>query len=655
MPLVTRVALAAASVAGGWLAVALPLLVAGWYRPGPAVPLCGAAALGAAVAVWRWSGRDGGDHAPREWVPLLLTLLVVAGFTALTWVTHASHVVVRRDPAAYALTADWIAQAGRLPIPAHGDLFGLLPGVRVSSPAYYAADHLHSVVPQFMTGLPLLLAPAGWVAGLDGILHANTVIGGVALLTAAGLAAAVAGRWAAPAAAALLAVIFPVLHATRTTLAEPAAMLLFLAGLTAVLAGMRHHHRRSQALLAAGGLLLGLSSLVRLDAFADLLPVVAWLAVLAARSGTRRARPVGVGLAVGVAYGVVDGLVLSRPYLAEMLPQLLAVAVGWVLVLGAGWWWLRHGGRLRRAGWVRSWRRWLPNAAAGMVVVGAVALAVRPLLQTVRTAHYRGAPAVAALQAHQGLPADPNRTYAEQSMHWLASWSGIPFVVLAVLGLAGLTRAALRRDPAGASTLVALAAGATTLRVLWYPGIMPDHPWADRRLVPVALPLLTVAVMWLLARFPAAARPVAVGALSVLPLMATAPLAGAGTERGEPAALERLCAALPEHPAVLVLGWQSSQQLPGSVRIRCGVPTAAIAAPDTVLVTEVARSVTAHGRRLVAVSRDPAVLTGLGLTPHHLLTLHTTEDARLLTVRPQSTQPFVLPLWTATVSPPDGS
>ena len=682
----SRLALVGAALAGGWLLAAFPLLLLGVYRATVAVPVAGAVAAAATVAVWRWTAPGPGEGRTRsELVPLVATLLVVAAFTGLVWVTHSSQVIVRRDPAAYALNAEWLAQAGRLPIPADGDVFGHVPQVAVSSPAYYAADHLHNVVPQFLTGLPLLLTPAGWAGGLDGILHANAVIGGLALLAAAALAAAVAGPWAAPAAAAVLAAIFPVLHAARTTLAEPAAMLFFLAGLLAILLALRRQDSQATArglrLLATGGLLLGLSSLVRLDAYADLLPMAPWLAVVALRRGSRTAGAVAGGLAVGIAYGVVDGLWVTRPYLGEARAQLIAVGVAWVLVTAPCVWWLR-GARRRRhpdrsgdrvferlsarlSGSVLHRR--LPEIAAGAVAAAAVALAVRPLVQTVRPPGYRGAPAVEAMQRHQGLAVDPNRTYAEHSLQWLAAWAGIPFVIAAVLGLALLTRAALRDDHTGGRTLLVLVTGASTLRVLWDPGIMPDHPWADRRLVPVVYPLLTIAAVWLVERLVAAARRhvgegvrrrvvvpgvrvASIGALGVLPLLATIPLAGAGTQLGEPAALDRLCAALPSDAAVLVVGYRSSEQLPGATRIRCGVPVASMGDPDRASLQRVSAAVRAHGRQLTVVSREPDLLLGLGLRPRHLLTLVTTEDARLLTVRPHTTQPLVIPLWIADVA-----
>ena len=683
-PLLSRLALAGAALASGWLLAAFPLLLLGVYRAAVAVPVAGAVAAGTAVAAWRWTapGPDEGSRRS-EVVPLVATLLIVAAFTGLVWVTHSAQVIVRRDPAAYALNAEWLAQAGRLPIPADGDVFGHVPQVAVSSPAYYAADHLHNVVPQFLTGLPLLLTPAGWAGGLDGILHANAVIGGLALLAVAALAGAVAGPWAAPAAAAVLATIFPVLHAARTTLSEPAAMLFFLAGLLAILLALRRQDSpRAPApglrLLAAGGLLLGLSSLVRLDAYADLLPMAPWLAVVALRRGGRTAAAVAVGLAVGIAYGVVDGLWVTRPYLGEARAQLLAVGVAWVLVTAAGVWWVR-GARRRRHPDRSADRvferlsarlsgsllhRRLPELAAGAVALAAAALAVRPMVQTVRPPGYRGAPAVEAMQRHQGLAVDPNRTYAEHSLQWLASWAGIPFVVAAVLGLALLTRAALRDDHTGGRTLLVLITGASTLRVLWDPGIMPDHPWADRRLVPVVYPLLAVSAVWLVERLVAVVRRhvregvrrrvvapgvrlASVGALAVMPLLATIPLAGAGTQLGEPAALDRLCAALPKDAAVLVVGYRSSEQLPGATRIRCGVPVASMGDPDPASLQQVSAAARAHGRQLTVVSREPDLLLGLGLRPHHLLTLVTTEDARLLTVRPHTTQPLVIPLWIA--------
>ena len=176
----------------------------------------------------------------------------------------------------------------------------------------------------------------------------------------------------------------------------------------------------------------------------------------------------------------------------------------------------------------------LPDARARPAAVAAagrrrrwsrVLLASRPLWQTVRqSAADSGSRVVAALQAAQGLAVDGGRTYAEHSLQWVAWWVGLPVLLLALVGAVGAARRVGRAwaddDELPAWTVLLVAALGSTVLTLYRPGITPDHPWADRRLVPVVLPtvlLLAVGGGALAAslaaaqRWPARRRPAAAG------------------------------------------------------------------------------------------------------------------------------------------------
>ena len=169
--------------------------------------------------------------------------------------------------------------------------------------------------------------------------------------------------------------------------------------------------------------------------------------------------------------------------------------------------------------WRRGWRlpevvvRRLPDVAAGLVVLAGAYLASRPLWQVARQdPNDPGARYVAGMQARQGLPVDGGRTYAEQTVVWLSWYVGPVALVVALAVLAVLVRRALvsvgeRRVEAWVPALV-VAAGSTLLTLL-RPGITPDHPWADRRLLvalPLVVALLVVGVDWLVRRSAASGR-----------------------------------------------------------------------------------------------------------------------------------------------------
>ncbi len=87
-------------------------------------------------------------------------------------------------------------------------------------------------------------------------------------------------------------------------------------------------------LAALAGLTLGLTILVRIDGLSDILPAVPFLGVLLA-ARRRQGIPFGIGLVIGVGYGLADGYLLSRPYLDLEAPSLrpLALITGLVILI----------------------------------------------------------------------------------------------------------------------------------------------------------------------------------------------------------------------------------------------------------------------------------------------------------------------------------
>src|SRR5258708_18217702 len=73
-------------------------------------------------------------------------------------------------------------------------------------------------------------------------------------------------------------------------------------------------------MMALGGLALGLTAVVRIDGLLDVLPAIPFVGLLLVRrSGTAFA--FSIGLAVGAGYGLADGYLLARPFLAGLQPM----------------------------------------------------------------------------------------------------------------------------------------------------------------------------------------------------------------------------------------------------------------------------------------------------------------------------------------------
>ena len=298
-------------------------------------------------------------------------------------------------------------------------------------------------------------------------------------------------------------------------------------------------------------------------------------------------------------------------------------------------------------------------------------LASRPLWQTVRQSpRDPGSKVVAGLQLRQGLPVDGGRTYAEHSMQWVTWYTGPIALAAAWIVLAVLTARAVRwwggGDRGGGQAPSWLGPAAVGLGsmvlTLYRPGITPDHPWADRRLVPVVLPTVvlaaTAAVVWLTTagrRRPAPAR-VAVAVVGSLALLlpagaATAGVATARTELGEPAAGKALCAALRPGDVVVGVDTRARNEWPQWVRGVCGLPAGSFAGPPDLLPDAVPRVVqrirAAGGRPVLIAANSAATLTDLGLRPIPVVTLRTTEDQRRLTRVPDGVDPLDVDVWMA--------
>jgi hypothetical protein len=530
-----------ALLAAAWLLPGLPLLLAGRISAPPLVFMFSPLAVGLCYFALRqqpaaWPGFRG-DAKTVPWWAVAATAAVAAGFAVWQIAERSQQVIVLRDPAAYLQVASWIARHGSLPIPPQADAFGgAHPGLTFASAGYYPAGA--GLVPQFMTGLPLVLAAAIWLGGVPAALVLNPLIGACAVLSFGGLAARLIGaRWA-PVAAAALALSLPEQYTSRGTFGEPLAQVLLFGGLCLLIdalvvtrqpaaapaAGAAPEPGRDdwpgqdQVLAALAGLTLGLVVLVRIDGLSDILPAVPFLGLmLAARR--RQGVPFGLGLVAGAGYGLADGYLKARPYLDLVGPSLrplglIAAAVVLLTLAGLavahppaalarlrGWLSLRRPAARRLAGW-------LPWAAAALTVAAFAAFALRPL-------------------AHHA----PGQ-YDQDSLYWVIWYIGLPAVLLGAFGLAVLAQRAGRAlltwgddppkppregmtwgdappkppregmtwgDPdAEARTwaLPLLIALWVIVTVLWRPAISADQPWASRRLVPFVLPGLILAAVW---------------------------------------------------------------------------------------------------------------------------------------------------------------
>jgi hypothetical protein len=602
------------------------------------------------------------------WSAALLVVLAV-GATAWAGVTHSEQVLPRRDSGSYLQSAIQLAGGHSRPIEVSPDSVGgpdvlAIDGITLASPAFYATGtpHQPSIQPQFPVGASAWYSVAWWVAGPAGTAWAPAILFGLTVLGVGLLAATVVGpRWG-PLAALGTGLLFPLLHVARSTYSEPVSLPVLAAGLVTLVVAARGAAfpevvmARRAAVLA--GVLMGGAIVIRVDALREVVLVVP-VVVLAALQRQSHARVLGVSTAVStaVAFGVT--WLTSSEYLGSIAGSLLPlVAMGVAAcLLGVVLLW----------GSARGWslpavlRAWLPRLLAGGFVLVGLVLASRPWWQVVRqSAADPGARVVAGLQARQGLTVDGGRTYAEHTVAWLAWWVGPVALGLALVATAVLAHRAAsawvddRELPSW--TGPAVVAIGSTLLTLYRPGITPDHPWADRRLV-IALPtivVLTVACAALVSRWPTKRLPYAVNvalsvaiaaALLVPTALATRPHADERVELGEWAAVDTVCAAMRPGDVALMVDSRAANEWPQVLRGYCGVnalsTTSGLRNDPSRLgaaVQQVQRAVEAKGGRVVLVAADsPDGLQRLGLKGAVVaVDARVQEDDRLLERRPDS-------------------
>ena len=705
-----------AMLAAAWLLPAFPLLLAGRFSARPMVFMFAPLAAGLCYFAVRqlpasWpsfreaigtigasgKGEEGrkGRKRPVPWWAVAGTVAVAAAFAAWQIAERTEQIIYLRDPSTYLEVGYWIAHHGSLPIPDSLAAFGgPHPGLGFASSNYYPRGS--GIVPQFMTGMPLVLAAAIWLGGIPAALVTTPLIGGCAVLSFGGLAGRLVGpRWA-PAAAAILALSLPEQYTSRGSFSEPLAQVLLFGGLCLLADSLVVKRTQNsgdwpgqdKVLAGLAGLALGLTILVRIDGLSDILPAVPFLGVLLA-ARRRQAIPFGVGLVIGVGYGLADGYLKSRPYLDLEAPSLrpLALIVAVVLLATVAGVALtaspaaRERLRQKLTGPVTTRLvRWLPAAAAALTVAIFIGFAIRPLVQTVAGETDPTSIAyVAELQKLAHLPINGRRQYYEDSLYWVIWYLGAPAVLLGAFGLAVLARRCTKalltwKDPSAAARIWALPAMIAIwviVTVLWRPAVAPDQPWASRRLVPFVLPGLILAAIWAaswlkdqasqLGRTRVTSSVVAfccVASLFIPTALTTFDLgvtkdsgltahgmAFRNIGAGELAAVNGLCAAIGPNASVVILDSLTADRFAQVIRGICDTPAAVLTNPSKAKTSAVVQGIEGVGRRPVLLAQEQAELTAYGAPAREVVNLLTTQEAHDLISPPTRTWLIHYTVW----------
>jgi hypothetical protein len=603
----------------GFSLVAMVLLHLGLYRPALVLPL---GLIGAAVAAL---GVGLIRPEPLAGSRLLdgAAVLVTLGFAALNVRYSAQNISVFRDPAAYAVTGQWLVHHGSLPIPVNAEVFGTVPGVRSYSSAFDPGPAAGFVYPQYGNLLPGLLAVGGWLYSDGLLLKLNPLIGSAALLGFYGLVRQYTARSWALVATIVLGVSLPQLHFSRNTYSEPVTMLFLVGGLALLREAQRRASTRGYGL---AGLVLGSAALARIDGFYFLLTVpllaAATLAIASPErrgDATRKVAALLLGVAVPAVVAMANLIDLSSPvYLHNLGSELtmIATAMAAITVVGGVAVFLAWRTRLLHR-LASATRGWLPGVGAATVVLLAAVAASRPLWYVGRTLDARPSQIhyITFLQKANGLPLDGTRSYAEQTMLWFSWYYGPITVALGVLGVAFGVHRLLRRGDLRLLAPLTMFLSAALLYVT-VPSIVPDQIWAMRRYLPVVIPGLLLAaavVLGLLARRSRAGMTASVllaGMMILIPAMLSSRLVTVRDLVPQLPEVLNLCDNLPVDAAVLVTG-SLAETYPQTVRSYCQVPVANDRQqPTRAQLKQVQAGAQAHHRRLYLLFTDSDEVPG---------------------------------------------
>jgi hypothetical protein len=634
------------------LLAGLPLLLIGQFTPPLMLTLTLALELAVVPYAWRLipAPPDAGRE-PAPWWAVAGVVAVALVFCAFQLAYHSQFIITGRDPGGYVQFAVWIANHHSLPVPQDNAAFGgTYPWLRFDSIMTFQVGH--TVVPQAMAGLPMLLGCGYWAGGLNAVLWMAPVLGAGGLLVFGGAVARLVGpRWA-PLGTLVLAVSLPEEFTSRSDYSEPLAQIVFLGGICLLLDGLRTGGRTGRLLAGLAGLAFGLTLLVRIDGPSDTLPLIPFCCLLML-TGRREGAPLLGGFIAGSLYGVTDGLVLARPYVQHLtssvklmtLAVLLSVAAT-ALVVMLPW---RHAVARLRAGW-------LPDAAMVLPFAALAIFAIRPLLMKHRL---------------------PEVQYGQLLvLHWVTWYVGLPVVVLGAVAAALLLRRCLRgQAPSWSFPLASF--GWATFVCLYRPAIYPDQPWGSRRLVPVVLPGFVLLATWACAYLAARLRRVGYAGVPVTGLAACCTLVallppamttfGLGLDTsgghgprviakgvafkvmygGEVGVVNRVCDAIGKDASVVIVAPNAALFLPQPIRGMCGVPAAAMTNPQPSQVADVMRGIERAGRTPVFLGAKQSDFSGYGRGAARQVGLFRIWKDGATTFGPPATAGhMVLNLWT---------
>jgi hypothetical protein len=448
------------------------------------------------------------------------------------------------------------------------------------------------------------------------------------------------GRWGGAVAAIALAIALPEVWYAHYPISEIYAQALVVAGLW--LLGQAYtaaDQASARPLAIASALALALLTLVRFEAALMLAPLAAavwWLAKARHPRADRLPRIWLITLCAATIVGGGFALVTSRYYLFDQTlgtasPRAMRLLLALLLAVLA-----------LAALTIRARRRYpLPFQRTG---------------ELLRRHPRRGAALAWAPALAVGLIHGLTTPWGTSLPHWLVQYLTPSGLALALAGLLLYLLARPNEEDGSLDIALLLAAAPFAALYALRPMVVPVHPWALRRLVPLVLPALALGwgalaqagqrlVQRLRQTSPAPRRPwLAAAALVVLTMAqllllwrVTAPLAAHREMAGlweDLAALDRL---LPPNAVVLCDNGDLGHALAPTIELALDRPTLALTAPrddhDRAVIAGLLAAAQAQGRPAVLIYTDGDLVWGVpgwGLRPYGAQVWHLPRLGRVV-------------------------
>lgn len=487
------------------------------YHPWTVGPL----ALVLVILLWRYVPTDIVPTRAHAWTAGVVIVLALI-WTGVQLPFESEFLVANRDPGIYSNIAVSLATTGHSSIDV-SQAVEFARGIRnaTANLGSFVYESDNSVRLQGGDAVASLVGVGYWLHGLDGLTVANSVIGGISLISVYSFARRLLGPIWGTLPPIILGLSMPMVYFSRAPYTEVISLAIFLGALTWLWAAFTSA-KRSDFVVA--GIFAGATAMTRIDATLGLaLLVAAFVLILLGVARPRGNFPLAssfiawtIPMVVLTGLSVFDLLHNFNRYVHDLGSQSTSLWVLLVVVILSGFivLWVRL--RLARgeadasregtldAGPFRSLGRPLGDKGAarlgwalGVLVPVLFAFwALRPLFVHFHFGATPGVQAfVASLQRNAGLPEDGTMTYDEYSLYWFVWFFGAPFLIATAIGMGILAYRAVTRRRPGLLAFWVITMGVALLYENKI-SIAPDQMWAFRRVLPIVAPSFCVAAVW---------------------------------------------------------------------------------------------------------------------------------------------------------------